>query len=141
MAVFRRGVSKRAFLYLNEKKNVGLFCFCKICFVRQCAPLTMNYELLIAMCDRINHLKNWFVQLKNKSECIWKLLGDVLGGLKSVPEPFWSLLRPPWERLGRLLGALGWVLGASKSILGACWSLLGDLKCEQDSRVRSNSKS
>ena len=88
----------------------------------------MNYELLIAMCDRINHLKNWFVQLKNKSECIWKLLGDVLGGLKSVPEPFWSLLRPPWERLGRLLGALGWVLGASKSILGASWSLLGASK-------------
>ena len=104
------------------------FVFCKICFVRQCAPLTMNYELLIAMCERINRLKNWFVQLKNKSECIWKLLGDVLGGLKSVPEPFWSLLRPPWERLGRLLGALGWVLGASKSILGASWSLLGASK-------------
>ena len=76
----------------------------------------MNYELLIAMCDRINHLKNWFVQLKNKSECIWKLLGDVLGGLKCVPEPFWSLLRPP--------------LGASWAPLGRSWVDFGSFKID-----------
>ena len=110
------------------RKMLASFVFCKIRFVRLCARLTMNSELLTALCDRINHIKNWLVQLKNMSECIWKLLGDVLGGLESVPEPFWSLLRPPWERLGRLLGALGWVSGASKSILGSSWSLLGASK-------------
>ena len=102
--------------------------FYKIRFVRLCARVTVNSELLTALCDRINHLKNWLVQLKNMSECIWKLLGDVLRGLKSVPKPFWSLLRPSWEGLGWFLGGLGWVLRASKSILSASSGLLGSSK-------------
>ena len=92
------------------------FVFCKICFVRQCAPLTMNYELLIAMCDRINHLKNWFVQFKNKSECVWmviNLLDDVLDGLKVE-------LGAALEPLVRLLGG---VLGCYRKRLGGSWEL------------------
>ena len=96
---------------------LAFFVFHKIRFVRLCARLTMNSELLTALCDRINHLKNWLVQLKNMSECIWKLLGDVLGGLKSVPKPFWSVLGRVWVswgcpgascgRPGGVLGRLG----------------------------------
>ena len=107
---------------------VAFFVFYKIRFVRLCARLTMNSELLTALCDRINHIKNWLVQLKNMSERVGKLLGDVLGGLKSVPKPFWSLLRPCWEGLGCFLGGLGWVLRASKSILSASSGLLGSSK-------------
>ena len=88
------------------------FVFCKICFVRLCAPLTMNYELLIAMCDRINHLKNWLVQLKNKSECIWKLLGDV-----------WEVWNRSWSRFGASKDPLGSVLSASWDLLGRFWEL------------------
>ena len=97
------------------------FVFCKICFVQLCELWTMSYELLIAMSERINHVKNWPVQSKNKSECIWKLLGDVLGRLKSVPEPVWSLLGFPWEHIGRVLAAVERVLEGSKSILGGSW--------------------
>ena len=102
--------------------------FKKIRFVRLCARLTMNSELLIALCDRINHLKKLACSVKNMSECIWQLSGDVLGGLKSVPKPFWNLLRPFWEGLGWFLGGLGWVLRASKSILSASSGLFGSSK-------------
>ena len=72
---FSTTVSKRAFLYLNEnEKYWPVFVLGKIYFVRLCELLTMNYELLIAMSDRINHLKNWPVQLENKSECIWMVI-------------------------------------------------------------------
>ena len=69
--------SKCAFLYLNEKEKCWAVFFARYALLECSELLTMNYELLIAMSDSINHLKKLPVQLKNKSECIWKLLGDV----------------------------------------------------------------
>ena len=54
------GVSKLAFLYLNAKKMLASFVSYKIWFARLCARLTMNYELLTALCDT-----NWYQPPQN----------------------------------------------------------------------------
>ena len=67
-------VAKRAFLCMNKKEICWHFFVCgKLFFVRMCAVLTMtmNYGLLIAICDHMKHLKSWPVQLKIQSECTW----------------------------------------------------------------------
>ena len=79
-----------------------------------------GYKILIVMSDRINNFEKLPVQLKNKLECIWKLLGDVLRSVKSVLGPFCSFLGPIWDRSVQILGTFEgfW------DLRNWCWALL-----------------
>ena len=94
-----------------EGKMLGFF-FCKICFVGMF--WTLDHELRTVNCNVWQHQppKKLPVQLKNKSECIWKLLGDV-----------WEVWNRSWSRFGASKDPLGSVLSASWDLLGRFWEL------------------
>ena len=98
-AVFRQEWVKC--LHLLEWEKMMASVFKKIPFVRLCARLTMNFELLIALCDRINHLKKLACSVKNMSECIWQLLGDVLGCSEGILESSETLVAGSQKVFGR----------------------------------------
>ena len=92
----------------------------KIRFVRLCARLTMNSELLTALCDRINHLKNWLVQLKKSQNAF----GSFLMTSWEVWSLSWSNFGVFWDPLLRVLGVFCALLGGFCELQNQSWAPL-----------------
>ena len=95
---------------VNERRKTQAFVFWKMCFVRLCTLLNLNYGLSSVKSDRLNKHKNLFRSVQKLSDGVWMLIKHpwrLLVPLKSASEPFWSLQRPSLEHLGHSWQLLG----------------------------------
>ena len=95
---------------VNERRKTQAFVFWKMCFVRLCTLLNLNYGLSSVKSDRLNKHKNLFRSVQKLSDGVWMLIKHpwrLLVTLKSASEPFWSLQRPSLEHLGHSWQLLG----------------------------------